>query len=283
MAKTDRKTAFIGLGDMGAQLAKQIAAGGLELAVGDVSESARVAFRGRARITDSPADAARGVRTAHVCVRDDAQVEAVVFGPNGLVEGLERGALVVVHSTIHIETVKALQARLAARGIGLVDAPVTNTPRTADGRFVLTMVGGEAESIALARPVLETFSTEIVEVGPCGAAMALKIGNNLVSWVHIVLALQAERLTAYHGVPEAVLRRVMQANGNLTPLMAQVLDFARAAREQPDAATRALRASQSGIGEKDLALAIECGETAGLDMEMARRARALVRPLYGGD
>ncbi len=75
----------------------------------------------------------------------------------------------------------------------------------------------------------------------------------------------------------------MQANGNLTPLMAQVLDFARAARERPDAATRALRASQSGIGEKDLTLAIECGEAAGLDMEMARRARALIRPLYGGE
>ena len=68
-----------------------------------------------------------------------------------------------------------------------------------------------------------------------------------------------------------------------TSLMAQVLDFARAARERPDAATRALRASQAGIGEKDLALAIECGEAAGLDMQMARRAREQVRPLYGGE
>lgn len=283
MSEIEGKTAFIGLGDMGAQLAKQIAARGLDLAVYDVSAPAREAFRGKARITDSPADAARGARTAHVCVRDDAQVEAVVFGPRGLVEGLDRGALVVVHSTIRIESVKALHARLAERGLGLLDAPVTNTPRTADGRFVLTMVGGEPEDFARARPVLETFSTEIVEVGPCGSAMALKIGNNLVSWVHIVLALQAERLTAHHGVPEAVLRRIMQANGNLTPLMGQVLEFARAGRERPDAATRALRASQAGIGEKDLSLAIECGEAAGLDMEMARRAKALVRPLYGGD
>ncbi|MBY0400901.1 NAD(P)-dependent oxidoreductase, partial [Myxococcota bacterium] len=282
MSTTDRQTAFIGLGDMGAPLARQIAARGLALAVGDVSTAAREKFRGLARLAESPADAARGVRTAHVCVRDDAQVEEVVFGAKGLVEGLDRGALVVVHSTIRVETVKALRARLVERGIDLIDAPITNTPRTPDGRFVLTMVGGTAEEIALARPVLETFSTDIVEVGPCGSAMALKIGNNLVSWVHIVLALQAERLTSDHGVPEAVLRRVMQANGNLTPLMAQILDFARAAREGPDAATRALRASQAGIGEKDLSLAIECGEAAGLDMQMARSAKALVRPLYGG-
>lgn len=282
MSKLDRKVAFVGLGEMGGQLAQRIAAGGFALAVHDVSAPARERFRDLARLADSPADAARGVATAHVCVRDDAQVESVVFGPKGLVEGLERGALVVVHSTIRVETVEGVRDRLAERGIGLIDAPVTNTPPTDDGRFVLTMVGGPSAEIALARPVLETFSTEIVEVGPCGSAMALKIGNNLVSWVHIVLALQAERLTAHHGVPEAILRRVMQANGNLTPLMALVLDFARRARAQPDAATAALRASQAGIGEKDLTLAIECGEAAGLDMQMARRARELIRPLYAG-
>lgn len=282
MSKQDRKVAFIGLGDMGGPLAKRIAAGGFALSVCDSSASAREAFRGLARLADSPADAARDVPTAHVCVRDDAQVESVVFGPEGLVEGLARGALVVVHSTIRIGTVQTLRDRLGERGIGLIDAPVTNTPPTDDGRFVLTMVGGPAAETALARPVLETFSTEIVEVGPCGSAMALKIGNNLVSWVHIVLALQAEQLTAHHGVPDAILRRVMRANGNLTPLMSLVLDFARTARERPDAATAALRASQVGIGEKDLALAIECGEAAGLDMQMARRARELVRPLYGG-
>lgn len=282
MSKLDRKVAFIGLGEMGGQLAQRIAAGGFALAVHDVSAPARERFRDLARLGDSPADAARGTSTAHVCVRDDAQVESVVFGPKGLVDGLERGALVVVHSTIRVETVEGVRDGLAERGIGLIDAPVTNTPPTDDGRFVLTMVGGPSAEIALARPVLETFSTEIVEVGPCGSAMALKIGNNLVSWVHIVLALQAERLTTHHGVPEAILRRVMQANGNLTPLTSLVLDFARRARAQPDAATAALRASQAGIGEKDLALAIECGEAAGLDMQMARRARELIRPLYAG-
>lgn len=281
MSNRDRRVAFIGLGEMGGRLAKQIAAGGFALSVHDVSESARERFRELARLADSPADAARDARTAHVCVRDDAQVESVVFGPGGIAETLARDALVVVHSTIRIETIEGLRAKLAERGIGLIDAPVTNTPPTEDGRFVLTMVGGPAAEIALARPVLETFSTEIVEVGPCGSAMALKIGNNLVSWVHIVLALQAERLTAHHGVPEAILRRVMGANGNLTPLMSLVLDFAQKARTQPDPETAALRASQTGIGEKDLALAIECGEAAGLDMEMARRARALIRPLYG--
>lgn len=282
MSNVARTTAFIGLGEMGSKLASQIAKGAVALAVHDVSDAAREAFRGRARLADSPADAARGAQTAHVCVRDDAQVESVVFGPKGLVEGLDRGALVAVHSTIRIETVRSLRDRLVARGLELIDAPVTNTPPAPDGRFVLTMVGGGAAEVELARPVLETFSTEIVEVGPLGSAMALKLGNNLVSWVHIVLALQAERLTTHFGVPEAILRRVMQANGNLTPLMGIVLDFARQAREHPDGATGALRASQAGIGEKDLALAIECGEAAGLDMQMARQAKALVRPLYGG-
>lgn len=276
------KAAFVGLGEMGGRLAQQIVGGGFDLAVCDVSATAREAFRGKARIAPSPADAASGVATAHVCVRDDAQLESVVFGANGLADGLARDSLVVVHSTVRIGTVHSLRDRLEARGIGLIDAPVTNTPPAQDGRFVLTMVGGEAPQFARARPILETFSTEIVEVGACGSAMALKIGNNLVSWVHIVLALQAERLTTHFGVDEAILGRVMKANGNLTPLMAIVLDGARRQRERPDAGAAAFRSSQAGIGEKDLALAIECGEDAGLDMQLARRARDLLRPLYAG-
>ena len=89
MSASDRKVAFVGLGEMGGQLAKRIAARRVALAVGDVSEKARESFRGLARLAESPADAARGVATAHVCVRDDAQVESVVFGRDGLVAGLD--------------------------------------------------------------------------------------------------------------------------------------------------------------------------------------------------
>lgn len=269
--------AFVGLGSMGRPQAKLIARAGHALAVFDAFPAALEPFRGVARIAPSAADAARGAEIACVCVRDDKQLEQAVFGEAGLADGLAPGALLLVHSTVRIETLRALEPRLAARGIALVDAPVTRTRPTDVDPFVLTMLGGEEALRARARKVVGAFSTEIEEVGPLGSAMALKIANNLVSWVHIVTGALTQKLASHYGVPYEKLRRVMSANGNLTPTVGGLLDgFTHSARgEDPD--RDGFMASQAGIGEKDLELAIEHGRAAGLDMELVVEAQRRVR------
>jgi len=141
----------------------------------------------------------------------------------------------------------------------------------------LTMLGGEAAATEKARKVVSSFSTEVLEIGQLGAGMALKISNNLVTWVELVVGMQATSLAKHYGVPYEKLRAVMKANGNLSPTMEGMLDGHQKVPRGVNAEYDAFVTSQAGIGEKDLALAAECGEVAGLNMEFAHRSRDILR------
>jgi len=272
------KIAFVGLGQIGAPQARLIAQSDFELAVYDPFPSALEAFRGIARLATSAADAARGAEIACVCVRDEQQVNDAVFGEQGLAATLAPGTLLLIHSTVHMESLHDLQRRLAPRQISIVDAPVTRTRPTNEAPFVLTMLGGEPAAVERARMIATAFSTEIEHIGPLGSAMALKISNNLVAWVEIVVGMQATALAAHYAVPYEKLRSVMKANGNLSPSMEALLDGRQQFIHGTTAQYAERFASQAGIGEKDLALAAKCGEAAGLNMDVAARARDILRP-----
>ncbi len=271
------KIGFVGLGNMGGPLARQIARAGFDLTVFDAWPAAVEKLRGVAAVAANAAGAAEGATLVGVCVRDDRQVEEVVFGPGGLAERLAPGALLLVHSTIRIETLRRLEERLAPRGIAVVDAPVSRTRPTDADPFVFTMLGGDPAQRARALELVRTFSTEVAEIGPLGAAMALKISNNLVSWAHIVVGRLAARLASHYGVPHAQLEAVMRANGNLTPTVAALLTGFERNAPGANAAYEAFVTSQAGIGEKDVALAIECVEAAGLDTTVLTAVRTQIR------
>lgn len=271
------KVAFIGLGNMGGPQARLLARAGVDLAVFDGLPSALASFSSLARLAASPADAAAGAAIACVCVREDAQVMEVVLGPKGLAEGLASGSLLVVHSTVRIETLRALGKSLAPRGIAVVDAPVTRTRPTDDEPYVLTMIGGEPDLRKRARALAEAYSTAIEEVGPFGSAMALKIANNLVAWVQISVGVLASKVARHNGVPFESLERVMQANGNRTPAMGGFLRGFEGNAPGANAEYEAFLASQAGIGEKDLLLAIESLKAAGLDASMVESVRDGIR------
>ncbi len=266
--------AFIGLGSMGLPLARLIVQAGLDLAVYDPVPDAMAALDGRARTASSAADAADGADIVCLCVRDDKQVREVVAG---LGDSLAAGAVLMIHSTVSIGMIHALQAELASRGVVVVDAPVSRTRQRDDERFVFAMIGGEADAVARVRPVVEAFATDLEHVGPLGAGMATKIANNMVTWVQIVVGTQAVSLASSHGVPYEKLRTVMTANGNLTPTMRAMLDGRAASPSEPHPARDAFMASQAGIGEKDLQLAIDTGAETGLDMVLAQAASGAVR------
>ena len=273
------KVAFIGLGSMGAPQARLIARSGLELAVYDAYPDALRKFGGIADLASSPAETGRGADIACVCVRDDQQVNDAVLGEDGLARGLASGALLLIHSTIRIETLRELQTALAPRGIALVDAPVSRTRGADNDPFVFTMMGGETGDVSRARSVVDTFSTDVEHMGPLGAGMAAKIANNLVTWVQLVVGVQACNLAASYGVSVDKLCSVMRANGNLTPPMSGLLDGKRKLTPGSSTDLDAFLASQAGIGEKDLALALDHAAVAGLSTDMIAEARKLVRPI----
>jgi 3-hydroxyisobutyrate dehydrogenase-like beta-hydroxyacid dehydrogenase len=265
---------FIGLGNMGAAQAAEIARAGFDLCVYDAWPPSLQAFD-LGRRAASIAELAATSELIGVCVRDDAQVREVVAGPGGLAGAIAPGALVLVHSTVSPATITAMAALLESRGAHLIDAAVTRTRYgAAPGPFVLSMTGGDPALAQRARPVLDAFSTAVVHAGALGAGMALKITNNFITWSHIVVIHQALALARAGGVEVARLREVMQGNGNLTPVTAAVMDGIERDAGGMSVERRAFLESQGKVGEKDLALALELANAGNVRLSMGRQAAA---------
>ena len=145
-----------------------------------------------APFADTPAETASSIaelaaRADHVgvCVVDDAGVEQVC---DELIPAMRPGGRIAIHSTVHPNTVKALAARAAARGLALIDAPVSGGGAGAAARTLTVMIGGDEEVVAAARPIFETFGGLIVRVGGVGAGQTAKLVNNALMAAHVAMA-----------------------------------------------------------------------------------------------
>ena len=268
------RVGFIGLGSMGGTQARQLAKTVPELVVYDAFPQAMKPFEGSAALGQSVADVGRRSDCVGVCVRDDQQVREVLEGDFGLIAAMEPDSVILIHSTVRPETVRDLAAKAAERDVIIIDAAVTRTVISGDGRFVCTMTGGPEAVTERVRPVLEAFSTDIVHVGDLGSAMVLKICNNLVTWVQILIARQCFRLADAGGVPLDTLAQVMKSNGALTPVMGAILN--NPLRFEDDGERLAFMESQGRIGEKDLALAVSLAKSVGVPLPTAVHAKAYV-------
>jgi 3-hydroxyisobutyrate dehydrogenase len=177
----DRRIGFLGLGTMGAAMAANLARAGFAVTAWNRTP-------GRAPELDelgvtraaTPADVARASDAVVVCVSDTPDVEAVLFGQDGLADGAAAGLLVVDCSTIAPGPTRDFAARLAARGVAMVDAPVSGGSEGARKATLSIFVGGDAADVERARPILAALGTTITHVGPVGAGQAVKAVNQVI-------------------------------------------------------------------------------------------------------
>ena len=174
------KLACCGLGLMGEPMAARLLEGGVadELTVWNrTAERASRLVEGGARPASSPADAARGADVVITMLKDPAAVESVVFGADGLAEGLSDGSTLIEMSTIGPTAVRSIRDRLPAT-VDMLDAPVLGSvPQATEGTLKL-FVGGDDDRFELCRPVLERFGTPR-HLGPLGAGASMKLVANL--------------------------------------------------------------------------------------------------------
>lgn len=202
--------AFIGLGVMGGAMARHIAAHGFPLAVYDTVPAALTAFEHvPCRRASSPADAARDADILMTMLPTTAIVRDVLFGTEGAAATLKRGALVIESSTGDASALPQLAGDLGARGLRLVDAPVGRTPREANAGKALVMMGGSDADVEEARPVLAAFADTIEHIGPLGSGIRLKLVNNYMAMVGMVLTGEALMFAAKLGLPRDTVVRVM--------------------------------------------------------------------------
>ena len=203
------RIAFLGLGIMGAPMARNLREAGLDVVAWNRTRARAEALGDP--IAATPRAAAEGASVVITMVVDAPEVEAVLFGENGAAEGVDEGALVVDMSTIAPSAVKAIAARLRERGIGFVDAPVTGSkPRAEDGTLTI-MAGGSPADFARAKPLFDAMGKLIVHCGPSGHGAMVKLLNNAVAATNAAALAQAFNVGEAYGLDMDRLVDVMAA------------------------------------------------------------------------
>jgi putative dehydrogenase len=208
----DIKIGFIGLGAMGFGMAASLCRAGFAVTGYDLREEAleRLLKRGGARAT-TPAEAAQGAQLLFVMVVNDAQVEAALFGDDGAASALAPSATVVLSSTVPAGFVRDLAARLAERGLRLLDAPMSGGAVAAEKGELTIMASGPPEAFAAADPALEACARTVYRLGEApGIGSSVKAVNQLLAGVHVVAAAEGMAFGTALGADPRVLYEVIR-------------------------------------------------------------------------
>jgi len=267
--------AFLGLGTMGAAMAANVARAGFRLVMWNRTpgRAPELLDLGASEAT-TPAEAVRSGDVAIVCVSDTPDVEAVLFGPSGAAEGAAAGTVIVDMSTISPSATRGFAARLAAKGVTLLDAPVSGGSEGARNGTLTIFVGGDAAALDRVRPVLAAMGTTITHCGPSGAGQAVKAVNQ------VIIA------GAYLGVAEGL---VLAMKAGLDPNLA-VAALSGGAAQSWVLANRSERmiANEYPLGFrtalhlKDLRIALDLATELGAELPVTRLAAGLEEELVAG-
>lgn len=277
------RAGFVGLGNQGRPIAEHLPAAGFETTVFDVAAEPVEALAALgARAAGSPREVAAHADVIGVCVPEDTHVRAVVAGEDGLLAGASRGAVIAIHSTVLPRTAVELAEEAAARGVAVLDACVTGGAARARQKQLTYLVGGDAEALEKARPLLACTSEKIIHAGPVGNGAKLKLCLNLITYIQWAAAYESFSLARAVGLPQQVLEEAGRANGQLTPLMIAYL----AAHKVPEEARRSesmqalLRGFQQ-VAEKDLAWALQLARESDASLPVGSLVSQLMARLYG--
>lgn len=172
---------FIGLGIMGQGMAHNLLAAGHDLVVYNRTEAkAAPLVEAGARTAASPRELGEQCDIVLLCVSDTPDVEQVLFGDQGLVQGLVAGSTVVDCSTVSPDATRGWASTLADSGIEFVDAPVSGGSEGAANGTLSVMVGGSDRAVTTARPFLEAIGGSITHLGPAGAGQTCKLVNQIL-------------------------------------------------------------------------------------------------------
>jgi len=201
---------------MGTAVVQRLLTTGFQVCVRDIrAEAEQQAKAAGASVCESPAALARQCAVVISLVVDAAQTEEVVFGPQGAVQTLSKDAVLIMSSTVQPSVAESLGGRLAARGLFMLDAPVSGGPAKARSGQMSMMIGGTDASYDRARRVVEAISGTRVRIGNRpGDGSKAKIVNNMLAGVNLAAACEAMALGIKLGLdPSAIVDVVSASSG----------------------------------------------------------------------
>lgn len=207
------KVSFLGLGAIGAPMARHVAAKG-ELTVWNRTRATADAFAASdpCRVATTPREAAAASPVVITCLPTSREVEGLLDGPDGLLAGLAPGALLIDCTSGDPGSSRRIAARLATHDIAFLDAPVSGGVTGAVQGALTVMCGGDDATFQRALPVLQMFGRKVVLVGPVGAGHALKAVNNAWLAAHIWAAAEGLAALTRAGVKPSVALEVINAS-----------------------------------------------------------------------
>jgi 3-hydroxyisobutyrate dehydrogenase-like beta-hydroxyacid dehydrogenase len=280
------RVAFCGLGQLGGPVCDLLVASPHHVAVYDPrAEAADPRVLAGARRATSPADAATDVDVVIVFVRDDAQSLDTVTGPEGVLRTARPGAVVVLHSTVAPATVRTLDAACGAVGVRFIDAGVSRGGGRGTDRLY-AMCGGEQSTIDAVHPVLAVYCSDVVRFGDIGAGMTAKLIRNAMRYALWGVQYEGMTLAEAAGLDLAAMAHVYRATFGTTSDDEAVLSRATMApftldNPHPDPEYVVRMSDAVTLGWKDLDGAYALADEHGIDVPMARAARALYGPALG--
>lgn len=218
---------YIGVGLMGHGAAKNIVERGYPLTImghRNRSPVEDLVKRG-AQEADSGAAVARASEILFLCLPSSVEVEATVYGSGGVLEGAHGGLIVVDSTTADPSSTRRIATDLNRKGARMLDAPLGRSPKEAEEGRLSTYVGGEPETVKLARPVMEAYADTIVEVGALGMGHTMKLINNFISIGNCAVIAEATATAAKVGVDLRKLCEVIQAGGANSRMFQMVMPW----------------------------------------------------------
>lgn len=280
------QTGYIGLGNIGkpmcANLIKNGAAAGLAITVYDVMPApvAEMVALG-ATAAPSAADIARDCELIGLCVRDDNDVDSLLYGDEGILALASPETIVAIHSTVTKNNVLRWAKDAAARNIHIIDAPITGGAQGAAEGTLCIMVGASAEVLQRAQGMFECTSKKVVHGGEVGAGIALKLANNLINYAGFTAVSEGVALVKHVGLNPEHLYAVGQANGVITPMMQQFISgreglLAGCTSDEMES----IFGPFAGLAEKDLDHALNLAEELKLALNATKEVRKGIRKTF---
>jgi len=257
------KVGFIGIGQMGVHMARNIEAAGFELVVNDVDEeAARPLLEDGAEWAASPADVSRSCRIVITSLPTPQIVQEVALGPSGLKEGWQPGDIYIDVTTNAVSTVRLIAEEAGRLDVGVLDAPVSGGTRGAEAGTLTIMVGGDAAVLEKARPVLEPMANKIFHLGEVGCGNVAKLVNNMIGLACNSICAEGMVLGAKAGIDPQVLYDLMVVS---TADNWSLRQYARTVFRRDFAP-----GFKISLAHKDIALALGLGEEYGVPLPVAK-------------
>ena len=214
------RVGFVGAGRMGAPMVQRLVGAGYQVrALGRTDEKrAAVAELGATPVTEA-VEVADGADVVVLCVFTDDQVDEI--GP-GLIDAMPAGSVLVLHTTGSPRTAERLAVAARARGVHVVDAPVSGGPHDIAAGRVTLWVGGSDEAVERARPALSAYGDPVLHVGPIGSGQKVKLVNNTLFAAQIGMVAEAVELGARLGLDEAALLAALPYGSGASKAMGNI-------------------------------------------------------------